>query len=97
VRPSIPTHRLIALLLGLCLQFQALAAVVMPCAHAAQGQGHQPLMATGCPHDTVGHPEVPVGDPIACVKCALIGLCGVYSLPTLLEYSGPRMLDKGLS
>jgi len=49
MRMSILAHRLIALLLGLCLQFQALAAVVMPCAHAdAETQAY--MVSGGCPH-----------------------------------------------
>ena len=76
------TRQIVALIAALCLQAQALAAVLLPCAHQSAPPA---LSAIHSCHGVVtdaGADRAP-GDVTDCEKCALLTVLSVYDLPAL--------------
>ncbi len=75
-------HKAAILFLILCLQFQAAAAIVMPCAHQSPVDGN-PI---GC-HQTGGN-DIPADEksPISCIKCALNCITGGFQGPAMVRH-----------
>jgi hypothetical protein len=71
-------QRLIALLLALSLQFQALAAAVMPCAHAQPGTQ---AVQTGCRHTASERSDLDAKGYFSCAKCVLAAMASAYHPP----------------
>ena len=79
-----PSSRILTLIVALCLQAQALAAVLLPCSHElAAGSMPAPHACHGDPmqHIAEGH------EALECEKCNLVMAFSAYDLPPMIAVS----------
>ena len=79
-----PSSRIVALLLALCLQAQAIAAVLLPCSHQLADE------SMPASHACHGDPMQHIADgheALECEKCNLVMAFSAYDLPPMIAVS----------